>query len=273
MEVIKEGTHTYLLRQINYGKLYDEAVAPAEKEQWNYYLSVEYEVLKRNKLKTMVSVQLREKDGEKSFLFDITGKCSLKHQGKERAFSKKKCEKILQSMQSMMQEVDDYMLDLNCIEFQPEYIYEENEDELQWIYFPRISSDSEMESDLQDRKQANKDEDLQRRIESLFAWMLSQIDYEDTDAVQFMYRFYNKVRKRGFSKELLETYIQSEIQKEYDDIGESDEIYADEKESYSSRMKQERMSNNDTISYEEFFKEELESEREKTEKQKITNQK
>ena len=45
-----------------------------------------------------------------------------------------------------------------------------------------------------------------------------RIDYEDTDAVQFMYRFYNKVRKLGFSKELLETYIQTKRQKEYYDI-------------------------------------------------------
>lgn len=50
-------------------------------------------------------------------------------------------------------------------------------------------------------------------MEALFAWMLPQIDYEDTDAVQFMYRFYNKVRKLGFSKELLETYIQTKDKK------------------------------------------------------------
>ena len=201
MEVIKEGTHTYLLRQIQYREsIYNETALYVENERWNYYLSVEYEVLKRNNLKTLVSVQLREKDGEKSFLFDITGKCPLKLQGKERTFSKKKCEKILQEMINMIQEVDDYMLDLNCIELQPEYIYEEGEGELQWIYFPRISLKLETESDLKEKGQINKEEDLQKGIESFFAWMLTQIDYEDTDAVQFMYRFYNKVRKRGFSK-------------------------------------------------------------------------
>ena len=40
-------------------------------------------------------------------------------------------------------------------------------------------------------------------MEALFAWMLPQIDYEDTDAVQFMYRFYNKVRKLGFYKGII----------------------------------------------------------------------
>ena len=55
MEVIKEGTHTYLLKQIEYRTpAYDESVVYAENESWDYYLSVEYEVLKRNELKTLV---------------------------------------------------------------------------------------------------------------------------------------------------------------------------------------------------------------------------
>lgn len=264
MEVIKEGTHTYLLKQIEYRTpVYDESVVHAQNESWNYYLSVEYEILKRNELKTLVSAQLREKDEEKSLLFDITGKRPLKRQGKERAFSQKECEKILQNMSNMIQEVEDYMLDLNCIELRPEYIYEDSKGEIQWIYFPQTSLESEIKSNLQDRELQNKNEDLQKRMEALFAWMLPQIDYEDTDAVQFMYRFYNKVRKLGFSKELLETYIQTKIQKEYYDIEEVDKT--SEKVRDSSKIKQDRRSNNESISYEEFFKEELELEKQKIE--------
>ena len=264
MEVIKEGTHTYLLKQIEYRTpAYDESVVHAQNESWDYYLSVEYEILKRNELKTLVSAQLREKDEEKSLLFDITGKRPLKRQGKERAFSQKECEKILQNMSNMIQEVEDYMLDLNCIELRPEYIYEDSKGEIQWIYFPQTSLESEIKSNLQDREIQNKNEDLQKRMEALFAWMLPQIDYEDTDAVQFMYRFYNKVRKLGFSKELLETYIQTKIQKEYYDIEEVDKT--SEKVRDSSKIKQDRKSNNEGISYEEFFKEELELEKQKIE--------
>lgn len=264
MEVIKEGTHTYLLKQIEYRTpAYDESVVYAENESWDYYLSVEYEVLKRNELKTLVSAQLREKDEEKSLLFDITGKRPLKRQGKERAFSQKECEKILQNMRNMIQEIEDYMLDLNCIELRPEYIYEDSKGEIQWIYFPQTSLESEIKSNLQDRELQNKNEDLQKRMEALFAWMLPQIDYEDTDAVQFMYRFYNKVRKLDFSKELLETYIQTKRQKEYYDIEEVDKTSAKVRD--SSKIKQDRRSNNESISYEEFFKEELELEKQKIE--------
>ena len=144
MEVIKEGTYTYLLKQIEYRTpVYDESVVHTQNESWDYYLSVEYEILKRNELKTLVSAQLREKDEEKSLLFDITGKRPLKRQGKERAFSQKECEKILQNISNMIQEVEDYMLDLNCIELRPEYIYEDSKGEIQWIYFPQTSLESE----------------------------------------------------------------------------------------------------------------------------------
>lgn len=245
MEVIKEGTYTYLLKQIEYRTpVYDESVVHTQNESWDYYLSVEYEILKRNELKTLVSAQLREKDEEKSLLFDITGKRPLKRQGKERAFSQKECEKILQNMSNMIQEVEDYMLDLNCIELRPEYIYEDSKGEIQWIYFPQTSLGSEIKSNLQDRELQNKNEDLQKRMEALFAWMLPQIDYEDTDAVQFMYRFYNKVRKLGFSKELLETYIQTKRQKEYYDIEEVDKTSAKVRD--SSKIKQDRRSNNES---------------------------
>lgn len=87
--------------------------------------------------------------------------------------------------------------------------------------------------------------------------------HEDTDAVQFMYRFYNKVRKLGFSKELLETYIQTKRQKEYYDIEEVDKTSAKVRD--SSKTKQDRRSNNESISYEEFFEEELELEKQKIE--------
>ena len=55
MEVIKEGTHTCLLQRIV------DNEACTEDKVLEYYLSVEYEVLKRNSLKTLIPVQLREK--------------------------------------------------------------------------------------------------------------------------------------------------------------------------------------------------------------------
>ena len=94
MDIVKEGTHTYLLSVIEHKEILNKELLDNERSDnersdkedvgfeikqnmtdcgLDYYLSVEYEVLKRNSLRMLVPVQLREKDGEKSLLFDITG--------------------------------------------------------------------------------------------------------------------------------------------------------------------------------------------------------
>lgn len=85
------------------------------------------------------------------------------------------------------------MLNLNYVELSPEYIYESADGTMQWIYSPKTYR-----------------ENLQARIEAFFEWMLIQIDYEDDKAVRYIYKVYNKVRKLGFSKELLENYLCAE---------------------------------------------------------------
>ena len=78
MDIVKEGTHTYLLSVIEQKEILNKEILDNEisdKEDvgfeikqnmtdcgLDYYLSVEYEVLKRNSLRMLVPVQLREKD-------------------------------------------------------------------------------------------------------------------------------------------------------------------------------------------------------------------
>ena len=238
MDIVKEGTHTYLLSVIEHKEILNKEILDNERSDneisdkedggfeikqsmtdcgLEYYLSVEYEVLKRNSLRMLVPVQLREKDGEKSLLFDITGRRSLKMQEKNEPLSQDKCKRILQSISDLIQEIDDYMLNLNYVELSPEYIYESAAGTMQWIYSPKTYR-----------------ENLQVRIETFFEWMLIQIDYEDDKAVRYIHKVYNKVRKLGFSKELLENYLCAE----------------EKEEEYIKRN-----------SYEEFFREDLAEER------------
>lgn len=291
MDIIKEGTHTYLLRHIEYEKQQTQTEKQIEKENQHkaeeegkkieksmleYYLSVEYEILKRNSLKTLIPVQLREQDERKSLLFDITEKRSLKVRENDTGLSKKMCKKVLQSMISLIQEVEDYMLNLEYIEFAPEYIYEGINGEIQWIYFPAIYMQNEKKDNdkKKDNNQNNRTENLQNKIESLFEWMLTQIDYQDNRAVQFIYGIYNAIRKRGFSKELLERYLYSE-EDDYEQREDKDGEYKERKQARSGdkdkykestykengcREKEydERPEYAENISYEKFFESELE---------------
>ena len=78
MDIVKEGTHTYLLSVIEHKEILNKEILDNERSDkedvgfeikqnmtdcgLDYYLSVEYEVLKRNSLRMLVPVQLREKD-------------------------------------------------------------------------------------------------------------------------------------------------------------------------------------------------------------------
>lgn len=261
MDIIKEGTHTYLLRKIEYknypdNELQGEEIQEEESRSRNlqdkrwfakqnenveeskleYYLFVEYEILKRNSLGMLVPVQLREQDEKKVLLFDITEKRALKMREKVRGLSKEFCRNILQSIVDLIEEIDEYMLDLNGIEFSPEYIYESMDGIIQWIYFPNICRESD--------ELINEVESLQNKVESLFEWILTQIDYEDDGAVRFIYEIYNDIRKLGFSKELLERHLYSGAKREYREVQHNRKEY-----------------NKDSISYEEFFKADLQKEK------------
>lgn len=130
MDIVKEGTHTYLLSVIEHKEILNKEILDNERSDneisdkedvgfeikqnmtdcgLDYYLSVEYEVLKRNSLRMLVPVQLREKDGEKSLLFDITGRRSLKMQEKNEPLSQDKCKRILQSISDLIQEIGLYV--------------------------------------------------------------------------------------------------------------------------------------------------------------------
>ena len=79
MDIVKEGTHTYLLSVIEHKEILNKEILDNERSDkedvgfeikqnmtdcgLDYYLSVEYEVLKRNSLRMLVPVPLRGKDG------------------------------------------------------------------------------------------------------------------------------------------------------------------------------------------------------------------
>ena len=123
--------------------------------------------------------------------------------------------KILQNMSNMIQEVEDYMLDLNCIELRPEYIYEDSKGEIQWIYFPQTSLESEIKSICKIENSKIKTRIYKREWKLYLHGCSHRLIMKIQMQFNFMYRFYNKVRKLGFSKELLEDiYPNKKEQKE-----------------------------------------------------------
>ena len=176
IEIRQEGLHTYQVRKIKDNP---------------YYMTVEYQIIKRNDLKKIIPVQLREEDGQAIVLFDITGKKSLKEKDPVEGFSFERYRKIIENILMLLDETDEYMLDPDYLCFQPEYIYY-GEEGLQWIYLPEKGNGAAQD------------------MEDFFSWLLTRADYEDARGVRFVYRVFHKIRQHGFSSKVLEKCLEPE---------------------------------------------------------------
>ena len=121
--------------------------------------------------------------------YDITGRRSLAASAEEEAFSYSFCQVIMRETLDMMNRLEDHLLDPNSICFTPEYVFVED-NKLSWIYGH------------------SPEESFQEKFEGLLSWILSKINYDDDNAVQFMYQIFWAVRKHGFSERLIEKILE-----------------------------------------------------------------
>ncbi|MDD7208961.1 MAG: DUF6382 domain-containing protein [Lachnospiraceae bacterium] len=175
MKVIREGLHVYR----------EEKAEISE-----YFLSVEYEMIKRNAPDSLLPLILREQDNEQRILYEITGKISLEEAGNHQGFDRKQCEKILEDIIALLKDMDDYMLDFSCVSFLPENIYQDEEENLRWMYQP------------------GREESVEKKQESIFSWLLTRVNYDDREAVQFVYQSFGIIKKTGLSKKVLEKCLE-----------------------------------------------------------------
>lgn len=171
MKVQKEGLKIYRIE---------------ESVQSEYFLSVEYQTLRLNQPETLLPVLLREKDGQRILLYDITEGKNLMDYAGAKGLSWKDCRQFLKNILRLMEELEELMLEMEHVSFEPEQIYRKDETHFQWMYIP------------------DQIQDVRQGIESFFAWMLSKIDYGDGESVRYIYHVYWSIRNQSFSREMIE---------------------------------------------------------------------
>ena len=151
-----------------------------------YYLDVEYHVLCFNHPAHLVPVQARETDGVCRLLFDVSGLHCVYDEMQKQSFSTKEFRQFLQDLKDLLTILDRYMLDIRQVDFEPQHIYRDREEGFCWFYLPIRS------------------EDTVKDIENLFQWVMTVIDYNDHDMIQFAYHTYWYVRSHPFSEKSLQ---------------------------------------------------------------------
>lgn len=174
MKVQKEGLKIYRIE---------------ESVQNEYFLSVEYQTLRLNQMETLLPVLLREKNGKRMLLYDITEVKNLITIAEVKGFTWKDCQQFLRDILCLTSEMEEFMFEMEHVSFEPDQIYRKDNGHFQWMYLPDQSVD------------------LRKGIEGFFAWMLSRIDYGDSQSVRYIYHVYWSIRNRGFSREMVEECI------------------------------------------------------------------
>lgn len=204
MEIKREGLHTY------------KVSSQIDNE---YFLSVEYPILQYNRPTTLLPVLLREQDGKTVLLYDISDAKDLQEIAASRNYSEQDCKELLVSLEQLLKQLEEYLLDSAHICFSPDSIYRFGDKNFRWMYCP------------------DKERDLQKEVQKFFAWMLSEIDYGDSVTVRFIYKVYWSVRNRSLSRELIQECLnyENEVEEEKMSVG-YETFFADQTEKQENNL-------------------------------------
>lgn len=176
MEIKKEGFHTY-----------GESILT----QNTYFLSVEYPSIQHNRPGSLLPMLIREQDGKRMLLYDISNVQSLaqlSQDNKSRGnnFLVEDCRSFLLCLQGLLKDLEELMLLPEHIPFHPTCIYRGEKNDFFWMYCP------------------NEVYDIEKEVQQFFSWMLSEINYGDSETVRYMYHVYWLMRNRSFSQNLIQ---------------------------------------------------------------------
>ena len=173
-----------------------------------YFYDTEYHVMRYNRLSCLLPVTLRCSDREMSLLYEVTGMKSLIDLSEESAYSLSMCRTVLQGIKEVLSQLEDYLLEPAYLSYEPEDIYLDG-DSIRWIYGP-VRTD-----------------DITGKMTDLLSWLLTKVDYEDTAAVNLMYRVFWTVRKQGVRRSLIEECLKEEEKLPYADPERKGDSYDD----------------------------------------------
>lgn len=163
-EIKRDFYHSYL-------------VFPMEREQGNYQM----QMLVHQKIPGVLPCMIRRIDGKQLFSYDISEKVSMKQLFEEKELDYENLEKLLQTLGDIVENMKDYLLDMELLVLMPEYIFCE-ESKRQWFFvcFPR------------------EGENVYDAIHELSKYFLTVLNHKEEKAVQMGYALYRSTMNQNF---------------------------------------------------------------------------
>ena len=177
-----------------------------EKETMENDMDIDIKMLENNHIEPLLPVIIRHIDNRSLYYYDVTSRQQFSKIYEYRKLSRKNVDNILKSLNEMVDAVNEYMLNLNCIILKTDCIYVDvSKDKLYFAY-------------------GNEQEDssFQQGLKRLFDYVIEHFDHGagDTD-VLYIYNLYQKIVRGEYDASDLKALAETDSISRDSDISEN----------------------------------------------------
>lgn len=169
-------------------------------------LPYQINMIRYNNIAGLLPVQFFIEDGEYRYFYDISCMESLFERMKQKKYSIKEIRTVMSDLYRCIQQMEEYLLDTNCLILEPEYLFTAKDHfNIQFCFY-------------QDKK-----EPFEKSLEKLFDYFLNQLDYQDEKTVVLAYSLYQKSREEHVPLyELMKQFCEIPVLEKKTDCSETD---------------------------------------------------
>ena len=139
-------------------------------------------MLEENQVEGLLEMHGRGMDDKSCYDYDVSGKVSMKALYEKHTMSGEEIKILLKSILRVVKEVERYLLNVNCILMDPEYIFY-TEEKYYFCYYPP------------------KEKSLWERFHHLSEYLVKCADYQDKECVQIVFLLHKETMKENYSLE------------------------------------------------------------------------
>lgn len=153
----------------------------------------EYLMLSENEIRGMVSFGIQSRNGKESYVYNISGMQSLTELYLQREIVYRELLVIFKGLSTVFESLSEYLLEGSGLLLDPEYIFEDLNRELFFIFIPGAENE------------------LSVSMRELALFLIKRTDHRDDEAVRDAYDFYKRVYAGDYSTK---RYLKRETAKE-----------------------------------------------------------
>ncbi|EGG81811.1 hypothetical protein HMPREF9477_01513 [Lachnospiraceae bacterium 2_1_46FAA] len=173
-----------------------------------YEEDYQMKMMKENRIEGLLQVTGQGINGKSQYNYEISGKVSVKSIYEKMVIEKEELENFLRQFLNLLSQIENYLLNVNCILLEPEYIFYE-EGKYFFCYLPI------------------EEEEFCYRFHCLTEYFVSKINHKEQEAILLAYELHKATMEENYSLEKIieqamaasvkETKKEREMEEEYED--------------------------------------------------------